>query len=82
MATICGIFIVWRGEIDELLIFKQQLTGLNSNIKYTFELEPDGRLPVLDVEIMRDGNKLIRSVFRKPIADLSSIPFDAYTPFS
>ena len=60
---------------DTFLLFKDPehvpkfLTYLNSkhkNIKFTVELENNNSLPFLDTLLVRDGNHITTSVFRKP----------------
>lgn len=57
------------------MAFMQQVNRLDNNIKFFFELETEGRLLFLDEELTRVRSELIRSVYRKPIADLYVIPF-------
>lgn len=64
------------------MVFIQQLNELFINIKFTFELETEERLPFLHVELTRVKSELILSVYRKPTANLNIIPFDARTPLS
>ena len=42
--------IVKRGEVDELL---QHLNGIHPSIRFTVEVEKDGKLPFLDTLLKR-----------------------------
>ncbi|XP_071450829.1 uncharacterized protein [Hetaerina americana] len=60
-------FVIWPHGEEKLEEFHRELNNINSAIKFTKELEKDGRLPFLDVLVRRklDGT-LGHSVYRKP----------------
>ncbi|XP_071439841.1 uncharacterized protein [Hetaerina americana] len=60
-------FVIWPHGEEKLEEFHRELNNINSAIKFTKELEKDGRLPFLDVLVTRklDGT-LGHSVYRKP----------------
>ena len=59
--------VVWPHGRDALKDFLQHLNEQHSSIKFTMEVEEDGRIPFLDVGISRnpDGS-LHHNVYRKP----------------
>ena len=59
-------FIVWQHGQQALEQFHEHLNSACPTIQFTREVESDGRLPFLDVEVARDGRKLKTSVYRKP----------------
>lgn len=69
-------FVVWQGDFKNFMVLIQQLNELDNNIQFAFGLENEGKLPFLDVELS-SVTELIPSVYRKPIADLNIISFDA-----
>lgn len=67
---------IWVRYVDDIfaIIKKNTITtildwlnGLKASIKFTHETEKDGKMPFLDVEVMRtDNNKLGFKIYRKP----------------
>ena len=45
--------------------FLTHINSIHPNIKFTIELEKDNSLPFLDINITRENNKFITSVYRK-----------------
>lgn len=60
------IFTVWNDDWGSFETFFQKLNDLVPNIKFKVEWEVDGKLPFLDVLVIRDNGKLSFSVYRKP----------------
>jgi hypothetical protein len=60
------VFLIWDGTDRELDIFVNYLNGREKRIQFTIEREEEGKLPFLDMLIMRDDNKLTTKVYRKP----------------
>ena len=60
-------FVVWPHGRDTLEEFVAHLNSIHGNIKFIMEVEKDGKLPFLDVLVMRkqDGT-LGHTVYRKP----------------
>ena len=67
-------FVIFR-KFEHIFLFNNYINNLHHNIKFTYELESDGKLPFLDILIERDGFRFITSVFRK------SSNTDLYTNF-
>ena len=59
----CFIIFRDRSHIDQFLTY---LNGQHPKIKFTKEIEKDGYLPFLDVNVRRVNHQLETSVFRKP----------------
>jgi len=52
---------------DKVLDLLELLNSQNDSINFTYEIEKDGKLPFLDVEVRRDGAAgLLFKIFRKP----------------
>lgn len=51
-------------------------------IKFTVEKENDGRIPFLDILIIREGKRLEVDVYRKPTDKPLCIPFDSHHPIT
>ena len=60
------IFTVWNDNWGSFEAFFQRLNDLVPNIKFKVEWEVDGKLPFLDVLVLRENGKLSFSVYRKP----------------
>jgi len=60
-------FAIWPHGRERLTEFLDHLNGLHNNIKFTMEIEEEGHLPFLDVDIYKktDGS-LGHKVYRKP----------------
>ena len=60
-------FAIWPHGRERLTEFLDHLNGLHSNIKFTMEIEEEGHLPFLDVDIYkRTDGSLGHKVYRKP----------------
>ena len=61
-------FVIWPHGKDNLTTFLEHLNGLHKNIQFTIEIEEDGHLPFLDIDIYRKrDSSLGHKVYRKPI---------------
>jgi len=49
----------------------------SSKLKFTSELEENGKLIFLDIIIMKSKNPVANAIYRKPTATDSVIPFDS-----
>ena len=68
--------IVYRRFVDDTFLlfqskdhvekFKNYLNKQHKNIKFTSEIEENGSLSFLDIQIGRENNKFVTSVYRKP----------------
>ena len=59
------IFVLFRSR-DHLVKFRDYLNKYHPNLEFSFEKEKNGKLPFLDVEVSREGNKFVTTVHRKP----------------
>lgn len=59
-------FVIWPHGKTALGEFLNHLNNQHDRIKFTMEIEENGKLPFLDVLVKRgDGNKLAHTVYRK-----------------
>ena len=49
-------------------------------MKFPFEEEINGKLPFLDVEVSREGNKFVTTVYHKPTLSGVYMHFDSFLP--
>ena len=59
------IFVLFR-LLDHLITFRDYLNKCLPSMKFSFEEEKNGSLFFLDVELSREGNKFVSTVYRKP----------------
>ena len=50
---------------EEIKQFYQEINNIHTNIKFTYELEKNGKIPFLDVFIEKRNQSFISSVYRK-----------------
>ena len=60
-------FVIWPQGQEKLMDFLNHLNGMHNNINFTMEIEEEGYLPFLDINVYRkrDGS-LGHKVYRKP----------------
>jgi hypothetical protein len=58
-------FVLFKSSQD-IENFHSELNNLHANLKFTKELEREGRLPFLDVMVERCDNRFVTTVYRKP----------------
>ena len=51
-------------------------------IKFTYELEHEGKLPFIDVLLCRKGKKIYTTVYRKATNNNAYLNWNAFTPIS
>ena len=71
------IFVHFR-KIEHLKIFLNYFNSCHENIKFTSEKETNNKLSFLDIEISRDKNQFITSVYRKPTFSGVFSHFDSF----
>ena len=60
-------FVIWPHGRERLMEFLDHLNSLHNNIEFTIEIEKDGHLPFLDIDIYRRmDSSLGHKVYRKP----------------
>jgi hypothetical protein len=55
---------------------------MHENIEFTVEREEEGKLPFLDILIIRNGEQLEFEIYRKPTDAQLCIPFNSHTPMN
>ena len=73
------IFVLFRSQ-DHLIKFRDYFNKCHPNMNFTFEQEKNGKLSFLDVEVSRDGNTFVTSVYRKPTFSGVYTHFDSFLP--
>lgn len=53
-------------SVEQFMLFYQFLDNIHPSIKWTFELEVNGRLPIFDILIIREEAGFQTTVYRKP----------------
>ena len=46
-------FVIWSHGKEKLMDFLKHLNGIHNNIQFTMEIEREGHLPFLDIDINR-----------------------------
>jgi hypothetical protein len=87
-----GVIKFWKRYVDYVLaiistrgnptMILEQANSISATDKLTLEREKNGRLPFLDVKIMREGNKLNTSVYRKAADSGRYLNFNSNHPRS
>ena len=81
----------WKRHVDDTIIYKKSscinyvLSVLNSfhkNVKFTFEKEKDNKISFLDVLILRNGNSIETTVYRKFTHNDVYLHWDSFPPNS
>ena len=65
---------------DQVKLFLNYLNSKHPNIKFTCDLEQQGHLSFLDVDIHRDNGSFVTSVFRKTTYTGLTTKYDSYIP--
>ena len=73
------IFVLFR-KSEHLKLFLNQFSSCHENIKFSSEKETNNELSFLDIEISRDKNQFITSVYRRPIFSGVFSHFDSFIP--
>ena len=71
------IFVLFKSQ-DYLIKFRDYFKKCHPNMNFTFEQEKNGKLSFLDVEVSRDGNTFVTSVYRKPTFSGVYAHFDSF----
>ena len=74
--TICFIIV---GSVNYIL---SVLNSFDVNIKFTYQLEHEGKLPFLDVLLCRSGKKIYTTVYRKAINNDVYLNWSVFAPIS
>lgn len=73
-------FIIWPQDIIPVESFLDHMNCQAKTIKFTIEYEKDGKLPFLDVEVKREGDKISTSVYRKVTDSGRYLHYDSNHP--
>ena len=73
------IFVMFE-DFEKFDLFKEYLNTRHENIKFTSELETEGKLPFLDMLIDRNNNKIVTSIYRKPTFTGLYTHFESFLP--
>ena len=71
-------FVIWQHGEDQLLQFHRHLNQQCPSIQFTMEREKEGGIAFLDVMVIREGDHLHTSVYRKPTHTDRYIPFHSH----
>ena len=74
-------FLLFK-SLDHVPLFLNYLNRQHPNIYFTSELEKDGKLPFLDVDITRLNGKFSTSVYRKPTFTGLFTNFHSFIPLA
>ena len=73
------IFILFRKE-EHIKLFLNSFNSCHKNINFTSEKETNNKLSFLDIDISRDKNQFITSVYQKPTFSEVFSHFDGFIP--
>ena len=74
-------FLLFRSS-DHVPFFLDYLNQQHTNITFTTEIERDGKLPFLDIDIFRSDRKFATSVYRKPTFTGLFTNFNSFIPLA
>jgi len=73
------IFLLFKSQ-EHLIKFRDYFNKCHPNMKFSFEQEKNGKLSFLDVEVSREENKFVTSVYRKPTFSGVYTHFESFLP--
>lgn len=73
-------FILAKSQEDARTLFKK-FNEVHTNLKFTMEMESNGKLPFLDVLVHRFSEGFHTSIFRKPTSCGLLLNFHSFCPF-
>ena len=76
------VLAIFKGSKEDLSQFLDFINTVHPNIKFTNEIETDGIIPFLDLQIIRSENKLQFDIFRKPTTTDNIIPYQSAHPMN
>ena len=76
------IFFIWPGDEHSIKTFHDHLNTQDQDIKFTIELEVEGCLPFLDIEVTRSKDRISTRVYRKPTNSNLYLQYDSAHPKS
>ena len=75
------MFLLFR-SLNHVPLFLKYLNQQHPNITFTSEVERDGKLPFLDIDISRSRDKFSTSVYRKPTFTGLFTNFHSFIPLT
>ncbi|UYV72158.1 hypothetical protein LAZ67_9001984 [Cordylochernes scorpioides] len=80
--------LMWKRYIDDVLCITEVdvsiiinfLNSLRPFLKFTYELEENGSLPFLDLQLTRNQNKIETKIYRKPTHTGNYLNFNSFGP--
>ena len=74
-------FLLFR-SLDHIPLFFNYLNSQHPNISFTSEIEHEGKLPFLDIDVSRSNGKFTTSVYRKPTFTGLFTNFHSFIPLN
>ena len=59
------VFCIWNHRFESFNLFLERLNNFDKNIKFIVESEENNKLPFLDILLIKRGNYLLFSIYRK-----------------
>ena len=73
-------FSIFQGGEECASRFFKRLNSVHPSLQFTMEQEHDDQLPFMDVLVKRHGNRLVRSIYRKPTFTGLYVRWDSFSP--
>ena len=73
------IFVLFR-KPDHVPLFAEYMSSRHNNINFSFETENNGKLPFLDINVFREKDTFVTSVYRKDTFSGVYTNFNSFLP--
>ena len=73
------IFFLFESQ-DKLIKFRDYFSGCHPNMSFSYEVERDGKLSFLDVNVFREEGQFVTNVYRKPTFSGVYTHFESFLP--
>ena len=73
------IFVLFESQ-DKLIKFWDYFNGFHPNMSFSNEVERDGKLSFLDVNVFREEGQFVTNVYRKPTFSGVYTHFESFLP--
>ena len=73
-------FSLWPHGSEELGLFLDHINSIRPSIQFTMEVEDDGKIPFLDVLVVRNNGGIKTEVYRKPTHTDRYLHYQSYHP--
>ena len=74
-----GIFVLFESQ-DKLIKFRDYFNGFHPNMSFSYEVERDGKLIFLDVNVFREEGQFLTNVYRKATFNGVDTHFESFLP--